>query len=520
MGMLKNQSALFSVMLVKSRNRVYNSNQKKTRKSFIYGRFLLFFQNEKRGSVFMSIDLNLYTGKLTYKDIEFDFVFDKSELRLIPPIEKYQEVRKWFLNELQPGAYTSGETVYIEDTFLRAKINETGQTIILFAFHNRINSYNNILMVQVDSYLICKTDIEYIDRIGFRSTEIDYIYATSQALCWPSWNTNGEVSVKTTKFNETESEKHVFEVDKKPVSVFFGITRTTRISDAEPPLELHSTMYFEFEKTNDYSFITKLWSIAKSFIQFLCYRKNVGLPEAVISAPAENGKHCSVATFYVVGETNTVEPNALDKGRYIKQQYIAGYEGEILNDISSNNLYQRHIPLSYEQGHSIDAARFVMITAAFEWEFNRSYPNGVSKKDSTKAIEEKAIAELEKLINDSTGKLKEKYRYLKRQIKSDSLQSKIIQVGKDYADIIDMFGNHLYQINDETLKYSEMGKRLSDQRNHFAHGDLDKDFIGNSLLDLIFLEYVIYTIQLKRYGIPDDNIKKIINDLFRCSIAL
>lgn len=33
----------------------------------------------------MSVELDLYTGKLTYKDIEFDFVFDKSELRLIPP---------------------------------------------------------------------------------------------------------------------------------------------------------------------------------------------------------------------------------------------------------------------------------------------------------------------------------------------------------------------------------------------------------------------------------------------------
>ena len=278
--------------------------------------------------------------------------------------------------------------------------------------------------------------------------------------------------------------------------------------------------YFEFEKTNDYSFITKLWSIAKSFIQFLCYRQNVGLPEAIISAPIENGKHGSVATFYVVGETNTVEPNTLDKGRYIKQQYIAGYEGEILNDISSNNLYQRHIPLSYKQGCSIDAARFVMITAAFEWEFNRTYPNGVPKKASTIEAENTATIEIEKLINSSSRKLKKIYRYLKKQIKNDSLQSEIERVGKDYADIIDMFGNHLYQINNETLKYSEMGERLSAQRNHFAHGDLDKDFIGNSLLDLIFLEYVIYTIQLKQYGIPDDNIKKIINDLFCCYIDL
>lgn len=468
----------------------------------------------------MSIDLNLYTGKLTYKDIEFNFVFDKSELRLIPPIEKNQEVRKWFSNELIPGIDTSGDSVCIEDTFLKAKINETGQTMIIFTHQNRIGYYNHVLTVQVDAYMINKTDIEYIDRIGFRSTEIDYIYATSQALCWPSWNTNGEVSVKTTKFNETESEKHVFEVDKKPVSVFFGITRTTRISDAEPPLELHSTMYFEFEKTNDYSFITKLWSIAKSFIQFLCYRKNVGLPKAEISVPAEAGKHRPAATFYVVGETNTVEPNTLDKGRYIKQQYLAGYEGKILNDISSNNLYQRHIPLSYKQGRSIDAARFVMITAAFEWEFKRSYPDGIPKKASTIEAENKATTEIEKLIDGSSGKLKKIYHFLKKLIKSDSLQSEIEQVGKDYADIIDMFGNRLYQINDETLKYSEMGKRLSDQRNHFAHGDLDKEFIGNSLLDLIFLEYVIYAIQLKRYGIPDDNIKKIINDLFRCSIAL
>lgn len=60
----------------------------------------------------MSVELDLYTGKLTYKDIEFDFVFDKSELRLIPPKDKIRETHKWFEKELQPGAYIWSHSMY------------------------------------------------------------------------------------------------------------------------------------------------------------------------------------------------------------------------------------------------------------------------------------------------------------------------------------------------------------------------------------------------------------------------
>lgn len=65
-----------------------------------------------------------------------------------------------------------------------------------------------------------------------------------------------------------------------------------------------------------------------------------------------------------------------------------------------------------------------------------------------------------------------------------------------------------------------MGERLASQRNHYAHGDLDEDFIGDSLLDLIFLERILYAMQLKRFGVSDKNIQHSINDLFHCNIAI
>ena len=91
---------------------------------------------------------------------------------------------------------------------------------------------------------------------------------------------------------------------------------------------------------------------------------------------------------------------------------------------------------------------------------------------------------------------------------------KITFVGKNIANVIDLFGKHLYDLNGEELNYSSMGERLSLQRNNFAHGNLDKEFVGLSLLDLVFLEIILYAMQLKYYGLEEIKIKKAINELF------
>ena len=100
------------------------------------------------------------------------------------------------------------------------------------------------------------------------------------------------------------------------------------------------------------------------------------------------------------------------------------------------------------------------------------------------------------------------------------MQTEIIQFGKDYSNIIDVFGEHLYKLNQVNFDYKEIGKRVSDQRNHFAHGDLDKEFIKEALLDVTFLKYIVYTLQLKSFGLTNDNIRKAINDVFHLNFAL
>jgi hypothetical protein len=471
------------------------------------------------------MELAIYTGKIHYKNIDFSFMFDGCELRLIPPDDRKKEIRmEWLMTSLGNGVYTYGNPLVMEEPFLIGQCNENGKKMIfLTQVGKSIGSYNAVLSVEVIAYIVCKYDRDMIDRISFTSTEIDSIHPVSQAyqhsLDKEGLKNTGVVSVTTLDFDSTTTKKQTFKVDGKEIVVYFSVSRKMSRKIGEAPITLSSAMMFEFEPTSDYAFIMRLWRTAREFIRFLCYRRNVCLPIVDLASPYEGGKHETFAKLYIVGEAGKSELETLKKDQYIKQVYIAGFEGDILTDIANGLLYTRHFPNTYEAGRHIDASRFIMITAAFEWEFHRAYPDGVPRKEATIKIEKEASDELQKLIESSSGKLKKKYQFLKKLIRSDSLQTEIVKMGEDYDDIIGGFGKRLYGLNDEKLVYSEMGERLANQRNHFAHGDLDKDFIGLSLLDLIYLEYVIYAMQLRFYGIDSDNIRKSINDLFHLNFA-
>lgn len=460
-----------------------------------------------------------YTGILEYKGTNFTFIFDKKILKLIPPEDKKKEVESWFWKEIKKGTYISGDPVYIKD-IIHGISNETRQKIIFIPAYNDVSRINSTLIVDIEYYIISKYDRENIDRIAIKGPEITHIFPTTLALNKIDWKENGIINLSTRSFNETTTEKENFYIDNKKLSIYFGISISSSYKTGESPIDLSSTMFIEFEPTNDYRFIIKILDVAKQFIQYLCYRRNIIFSSIEISAPTTKGLHETFANLYQTQENGTIEEYPLKKGKFIKYEYLKGSIGKIINDIASKQIYIEHIPESYESGRHINASRFVMITAGFEWEFKRNYPNGIKKRIQTIKAEQTVTDIIDSLIKGHTGKAKEIFKYLAKLISTDNLESRIITYGRDYNNISTIFGNHLYKLNNEELKYNEMGKRLADQRNHFAHGDIDKEFIGLSLLDLIYLEYIVYIIQLKFYGIEDDKIKFAINDLFSCRLAL
>lgn len=468
----------------------------------------------------------IYTGILRYGVNDYQFVFCDSKLRLVPVSEEKREsMWKFGMKKITEGTYTWDEPPRIEENILVGICNENGKKIIFLPKKGAyISKQNSTLFVDLDAYIICKYVRNSIDRISFNGPEINCIHPVNQAVeCTLGADiiNNGKFSMTTKEFDCTTTQRQSLVVDGKTIFIYFGISRMISTKVWEPPLTLSSNMVLEFEATDDYRFILKLWHIAKQFIQFLCYRKNIQFSKVELAAPCGDEKHESFADLYVLDEGTETELKTLKDGRYIKQAHIAGHEGKILSDIANDKLYLRNLPDSFQSGQHIDAARFVMITAAFEWEFDRLFPDGIAKREERVKAELEVSQKLNELIDESSGKPKKIYKSLLKCIeRSPSLANKIEKIGSDMGAVLEPFGKRLYGLNKEELNYADVGRRLLEQRNHFAHGDLDKDFIGLSLLDLIFLQRIIYAMQLRVSGLGDKEIQKAINDLFQYRFAL
>lgn len=456
----------------------------------------------------------LYTGKIEYKDKSFTFVFDGNEIELIP--DDSDVVYCWTHEEIINGVYTLGNTPTMEEAILTGLCNETKRKIIfIFTIGSSFRTVNNTLYIKPRAYINCKLDRNSIDRLSFTCLELDKIFPVNMAYkiaVNEDAINEGTYGVESKPFKDHTTEEVSFVYQGKEITVYFSIAKFLH-AGRRTPLEYVTSLYFVFDETSDFQFAFQLYLVALEFVQFLCNRKNIVFDSIELSCPYKSGRHEKFAELVVLRDVEA-EDTEINKIHAIEYQHIAGHEHELLQTISDGSLYLRHLPETTRIGRTITAATFVMITAAFEWEFRKLYPDGVSKKDKVIKAERSVAILLKQLINEKKGEEKKILKFLYKLVGGDNLSSEIIHVGNELGEVIDPFGKYLYKINGEELKYTEMGERVAQQRNNFAHGNLDKEFIGLALLDIIFLQKIVYAMQLRRIGLDDIQIRGAINTLF------
>lgn len=67
----------------------------------------------------MASELKIFSGKCKYKDIDFTFVFDCNELRLIPPADAKDTIQaEWIMTPLVKGVYIKEDPLTMDDHIL------------------------------------------------------------------------------------------------------------------------------------------------------------------------------------------------------------------------------------------------------------------------------------------------------------------------------------------------------------------------------------------------------------------
>ena len=453
-------------------------------------------------------------GILLYKGIEFEFVLDRKQLELKFKPNSEEAFKKNFYSSLENGIYSTND-VYFKDGYLIGKNEDNFSIIVMIIYHQQFmhNFMNDKLYLTVDSVFELYKNAN-INRISVYSKELDYIYNIEQAIGKRAIAEDGTVNLTIKPIQETESREIKFQLDAIEITVNINITTKVYGGTQRNPIELKSKISACFEATKDYIFILKVYKLIKNFLEYLCFRKNINIEQINVFTKNEKNLFEKLGELKLLDEQLEEESTKIMEKRYIPFYLIEDNVEIILQELADDSLYTRHIPESHNKGMHENEATFIILVAAFEWEFNQLYTEGLEHSTDTIEAQEKVRENICEIIKSTKGKEKKIYKNLLNFIGLEGLAERINYTCRKLNGIIGQFGKDLYELNGEKLDYTEMGKRIAEQRNHFAHGDLDKEFIGNSLIDLIFLKEVVYVMQLKRLGVTDDKIKKCINMLF------
>ena len=398
--------------------------------------------------------------------------------------------------------------------YLRGVNAENGKEVLFKTYPGNATFRNMQIQIRIQYYIELQRDAT-VSKLSFMSNEINYIYNIAQGIESYGFTEEGTASCKTKSFEETTSPTEYFNVENKEIGIYFAIYRGINFQSCYP-LNLYSSINLLVDANKDYDFLVHLCYIMKNFLSFLCYRKNIHFNEIALYTQESPKKYRKVGKILFMDEREDIEADKIIKERNITYEAIKGKLGNILQDIENERLYLRHIPDSYRDSLKIDYSKFIMITAAVEWIFRNLYPEGLRHSDKTLKAQEKVREELDNRVTESTGEIKKQYKFLQKLVGSDSLSQKIVQIGEDYNSLLGSIGQYLYDINDlkEEFDYTKIGLRIQNQRNNYAHGNLDKGFEESASLDLIFLEKVVYLLQLSTYGMNDDIIIEQVKRLF------
>lgn len=348
-------------------------------------------------------------------------------------------------------------------------------------------------------------------------SELNYIFNLNSAVERDLDFENQVQTIQTLPYEKTKSE-FSFSFEDKEIRGEFGIVQKFSYYSTEP-LSLNCLLSLEFEQNKDINFIIKIYGILKRVFSFLCYRRNIEVGEINLYGENEENHICPLGNLHILfDEFEYLEDKEIFE-KAVKYDNLKEHFSDLVQAFSDNQVYFEHIPETYFEGQKVTVARTILLTAAFEWTFQQYYgdiPLSQYRLDVKMDILE--CLEQLKVDNEYNRKKRDELKHYSKIIENvdRNLSEKLLIALDDCDSILSPFISRIFSLNMLSVPpYVEIANDLQQQRNAFAHGDIDKDLKENIVLDVVTLEWLNYCLVLKQVGYDEVDIFNIINQVFQ-----
>ncbi len=456
-------------------------------------------------------------GFVEYEEDKNPFFYDCKEniLYIIPNTEEklkenkqkmFDEFAKNFIeeNEWIPENYIKGYTEY-----------DTG---IIFQTEGKKKNINGFIQYTINSvfeYNYKREEFIGISGLVFESQELNDFYDASSIYRY----TKEEEGKKIIVESELKESKEIatFSYEDIQVKVETKIDRNFNYK-IENPLQSKTQLIFSFsKKVKEMKKLLDIIMIQNKFMQFIAYRKNVKFEKIRTFDMNKNSeKEIKGIIIYNKLIDNELETNKYKRQRIMKLSYLEGKVSKIYELIINGNIYFSHLCKNIASISSYNIMRISRIFAEFERTYKQVYGDNIRSKEYCETKDE-IINILKEIQEKQTGKKRKYYKEIVGGVEKSNvgLRQEIEFALQDCSSIMNKVVNTHYEKHE---KIENISTRLATLRNDMIHGEMQYNLKPIDLKDIKILEVLIYVLLLKFISLPEKNIQKCVNDIFKMYI--
>lgn len=452
---------------------------------------------------------------------EYVFEFDKVKFEVKLYSTSREVIHKNIVNSFGKIAANYKQHRWVDELTLKGITSESYQ--VYFGTLDNPSCYNGYLIYEVNWYYITDHNNFLIDEIRFYGREIDCFFG-SKNMFKIDLRYGGKkfVTVDSINIEASNSEEiscGMFMHGALRVDSFCG---SNAILDYNSTVPLKARAYYSMRLSSQIEMdeLRDIITVFQKFLRYICYRTNIEISEISTYYLAEDGVRKKCGKF-VLDQTCGEEENSHIHDRIIGASDLREHSSKLLLAIDEGKIRSDYLCDSVKDFTHYPTSRVIMILAAFEREFRDIYGQDIRRSEKYKAAKKLTVECISNLANKMSGKEKKYIRDFAKGIENhdssygDNLEYALMDCRSIMEPFVTRYFEGAYKEIVETVAVN-----INYLRNGIAHSRIDMNIEPRNLTDIKFVEEMIYVIRLKKLGLNENVIKKIINSLFRENIPL
>lgn len=281
------------------------------------------------------------------------------------------------------------------------------------------------------------------------------------------------------------------------------------------PLRIISEITASFSEEVPLDFVKEVYGGIIQTFKYITRRNNIAFDDIEVFDVTEKNQRYTFGKFCDLRSCIEKEQNPQMKERVLSYNYIGEKFAELVKAFLERIIYIDHLPDNIDQVNFLGPDRMFFDFVAFERECANLYPEKTIRSEQYMEAKEKALAAMDSLIADKSGKVKKYLKAFRKRIDRDenSLEDRMLGVINDCLEIVEPF--LIYELGadyntkvDEITPLENIASEMNVLRNDMAHGNLNIQLNKNHIAGFAVIETLLYAMRLKALGIEKCKIQE------------